>query len=44
MIPVVGIDDLIAMKRAADRDQDRVDVKRLERRLEQHENETRKPK
>jgi hypothetical protein len=32
-IPVVGLDDLIAMKRSADRDQDRVDVKRLERRL-----------
>jgi hypothetical protein len=31
-IPVVGLDDLIAMKRAADRDQDRVDVRRLERR------------
>jgi hypothetical protein len=31
-VTVVGIDDLIEMKRAADRDQDRVDVKRLERR------------
>ena len=30
-ISIVGIDDLITMKRAADRDQDRVDVKRLER-------------
>ena len=31
-LPVVGLDDLIAMKRAADRDQDRADVRRLERR------------
>lgn len=31
-VPVVGIDDLIAMKKAADRDQDRADVRRLERR------------
>jgi predicted nucleotidyltransferase len=30
-LPVVGLDDLIAMKRAADRDQDRADVRRLER-------------
>jgi hypothetical protein len=28
-VAVVGIEDLMAMKRAADRDQDRVDVKRL---------------
>lgn len=33
MVPVVAIEDLIAMKRAAGRDQDRVDVKKLERRL-----------
>jgi hypothetical protein len=33
-VPVVAIDDLIAMKRAAGRDQDRVDVNRLERRKE----------
>lgn len=31
-LPVVGLDDLIRMKRAADRDQDRADVRRLERR------------
>ncbi len=31
-VTVVGIDDPIAMKRAAGRDQDRVDVARLERR------------
>jgi hypothetical protein len=30
-VAVAGLDDLIAMKVAADRDQDRVDVKRLER-------------
>lgn len=30
-VQIVGIEDLLAMKRAADRDQDRVDVKRLER-------------
>jgi hypothetical protein len=28
-VPIVSIDDLIAMKQAADRDQDRVDVNRL---------------
>jgi hypothetical protein len=31
-LPIVSLDDLIAMKRAADRDQDRADVRRLERR------------
>ncbi|HTQ07200.1 MAG TPA: nucleotidyl transferase AbiEii/AbiGii toxin family protein [Polyangiaceae bacterium] len=31
-VPVVSLEDLIAMKTAADRDQDRVDVRRLERR------------
>jgi hypothetical protein len=31
-LPIVGLDDLITMKRAADRDQDRADVRRLERR------------
>jgi hypothetical protein len=31
-LPVVSLDDLIRMKKAADRDQDRVDVRRLERR------------
>jgi hypothetical protein len=31
-IPVVGLEDLIAMKTAAGRDQDRADVRRLERR------------
>jgi hypothetical protein len=31
-LPVVGLDDLISMKRAADRDQDRADVRRLKRR------------
>lgn len=31
-LPVVSLDDLIMMKRAADRDQDRADVRRLERR------------
>ncbi len=30
-VAIVGLEDLIAMKRVADRDQDRVDVKRLER-------------
>lgn len=30
-VAVAGLDDLIAMKIAADRDQDRMDVKRLER-------------
>ena len=34
-VPVVAISDLIAMKRTAGRDQDRVDVKRLERRQKQ---------
>jgi len=42
MIPVVEIDDLIAMKRAADRDQDRVDVKRLERRRTEGSKQSRK--
>lgn len=31
-VPLVGLEDLITMKRAADRDQDRADVRRLERR------------
>jgi hypothetical protein len=31
-LAVVGIDDLVAMKKAAGRDQDQVDVRRLERR------------
>jgi len=31
-LPVVSLDDLISMKKAADRDQDRADVRRLERR------------
>jgi len=34
VVPVVGIEDLIAMKRAADRKQDRVDVERLARVLQ----------
>jgi hypothetical protein len=32
-LPVVGLEDLIRMKKAADRPQDRADVQRLERRL-----------
>jgi hypothetical protein len=31
-LPVVAFDDLSSMKKAAGRDQDRVDVRRLERR------------
>jgi len=31
-LPVVALDDLISMKKAADREQDRADVRRLERR------------
>jgi hypothetical protein len=31
-LPVVGLEDLISMKRAAGREQDRADVRRLERR------------
>jgi len=31
VVDIVSIDDLIVAKRAADRDQDRLDVKNLER-------------